>query len=48
VRSSRGAKYANVDEYVGALHVKLREPDDVDTKLFADWLEQVRAIELAP
>jgi hypothetical protein len=41
------AKYANVDEYVGALHVTLREPDDVDTKLFADWLEQLRAIEFA-
>lgn len=27
-------------------HVKLREPADVDPKLFADWLEQARAVEL--
>jgi hypothetical protein len=28
-------------------HVKLREESDVDPKLFADWLKQARAIELA-
>jgi hypothetical protein len=28
-------------------HVKLRNPDDVDPKLFADWLRQARELELA-
>jgi hypothetical protein len=27
--------------------VKLRGPEDVDEKLFADWLKQARAIELS-
>jgi hypothetical protein len=28
-------------------HAKLREPGDVDRALFADWLRQARALELA-
>jgi hypothetical protein len=28
-------------------HVKLRGEDDIDSTLFADWLRQARAIELA-
>jgi hypothetical protein len=46
---------ASIDDTSGRLetsgevmaHVKLREPSDIDPKLFADWLAQAREIELA-
>jgi hypothetical protein len=46
---------ASIDDRSGRLessgevmaHVKLRGPEDVDEKLFADWLKQARAIELS-
>ena len=46
---------ASIDDPSGRLetsgqvmaHTKLRTPNDVDAKLFADWLRQARAIELA-
>lgn len=44
---------ASIDDPSGRLessgevmaHVKLREKSDIDARLFADWLEQARAIE---
>ena len=46
---------ASIDDRSGRLetsgrimaHTKLRTPDDVDAEVFADWLKQARAIELA-
>ncbi len=46
---------ASIDDPSGPLetsgdvmaHAKLREPQDLDSKLFADWLAQAREIELA-
>jgi hypothetical protein len=29
-------------------HAKLRTLEDIDTSLFADWLEQARALEQPP
>jgi hypothetical protein len=46
---------ASIDDPSGRLetsgevmaHAKLRSPDDVDERLFADWLSQARELELA-